>query len=380
MLMRSVRATSGEQTCALAGDGLIPNPLAALTHAITINGSRRQVWPWIAQMGAGHRAGWYSYDLLDNGGERSAHRVKPELQDISPGTLFPAMPGATDGFHVLHVEPERSLILGWRPPSGATPMVTWAFVLDEIAPHTTRLVVRARAAAGYPFYGLPPLLGRPLVSAAHFVMERKQLLGIASRVEQTPSEATDLLLDDVMPDYDIVERHQVRVAAPAEVVLAAASETDLHKSALVHAIFKTRERVLGAGPDRRTLPSGLLDQVKSLGWRVLHEIPGREIVVGAVTQPWLADVVFRGMAPDEFKEFCEPGYVKIAWTLRADPVGPAAAIFRTETRVVATDQTARRRFRWYWARFSPGIVIIRRVMLRLLKREAERRSSVAAGL
>jgi len=66
--------------------------------------------------------------------------------------------------------------------------------------------------------------------------------------------------------------------------------------------------------------------------------------------------------------------VKIVWTLRADPVGQSESIFRTETRATTTDRTARTKFRWYWARFSPGIVLIRRVMLRLLKREAERRA------
>ena len=64
-------------------------------------------------------------------------------------------------------------------------------------------------------------------------------------------------------------------------------------------------------------------------------------------------------------------------TLRADPVGSSESIFRTETRVATTDVTARKRFRWYWARFSAGIVLIRRLMLWNLKREAERRARAA---
>lgn len=31
-------------------------------------------------------------------------------------------------------------------------------------------------------------------------------------------------------------------------------------------------------------------------------------------------------------------------------------------------------FRWYWARFSPGIILIREISLRLVKKEAERRA------
>jgi hypothetical protein len=96
--------------------------------------------------------------------------------------------------------------------------------------------------------------------------------------------------------------------------------------------------------------------------------------MGAVTQPWLPDVVFRGLPPETFRSFGEPDHVKIVWTLRADPVDARTSTFRTETRVVTTDAAARTKFRWYWARFSPGIVLIRYAMLRLLRAEAERRA------
>lgn len=66
-------------------------------------------------------------------------------------------------------------------------------------------------------------------------------------------------------------------------------------------------------------------------------------MVGAVTQPWKADVVFRARPPDECVTYEEPGYVKIAWTLRADPLGDAQSAFRTETRAVSTDPLARAR-------------------------------------
>jgi hypothetical protein len=96
--------------------------------------------------------------------------------------------------------------------------------------------------------------------------------------------------------------------------------------------------------------------------------------MGAVTQPWLADVVFRPLPPEQFSRFDEPGYVKIAWTLRADPVSDSRSVFRTETRVVATDSSARMKFRRYWSFASPGIVLIRWLVLRPVKTEAEARA------
>ena len=189
----------------------------------------------------------------------------------------------------------------------------------------------------------------------------------------SPDEC-DSRLDQFMPEYEVAERHHVRVAAPAAITLAAAADTDFQQSRIIRAIFRAREFVLGAKPDAETRPRGLLAQTTALGWRVLAEEPGRKIVVGAVTQPWLPNVVFRGLAPEEFRLFHEPGYVKIIWALRADSVGKTESIFRTETRVMTTDPIARAKFRWYWARFFLGIVLIRRVMLGLLKADAERRA------
>jgi hypothetical protein len=186
----------------------------------------------------------------------------------------------------------------------------------------------------------------------------------------------DPLLDTFMPVYEIVERHQIDVKAPAAVTFAAACEADLTRSRVVRAVFKGREVMLGTDADSAERPRGLLALTTSLGWRRLAEKPGREIVMGAVTQPWEANVRFRGLPPEEFTAFNEPGYVKIAWTLRADDVNGTESIFRTETRAVATDAAARAKFRRYWSLLSPGIIIIRWMMLAPVKADAERRQEI----
>ena len=187
------------------------------------------------------------------------------------------------------------------------------------------------------------------------------------------AEDADPLLDQFMPGYEVSERHHVHIAAPTDITFAAACEQELMSLPVVRAIFKTRELVLGAEPDTAVRPRGRLAMTKSIGWGVLAEVPGREIVMGAVTQPWYANVVFRPVPPADFASFDEPDFVKIVWTLRADPIGPRDSVFRTETRVQTTDPAARAKFRWYWARFSPGIVLIRWLSLGPLRRDAERR-------
>jgi hypothetical protein len=201
-------------------------------------------------------------------------------------------------------------------------------------------------------------------------------------------EESDSLLDLYMPECEIAERHHIRVDAPAETTFAAACEMSLLQSAIVRAIFKTRELAFGLAIAKRGfLPcsetsqqketpqqKGFLAETKALGWGVLAEIPGREIVLGTVTQPWIAKPVFRAVPPDEFVDFREPGYAKIVFTLRADPVSASESVARTETRVATTDSVARAKFRRYWSLVSPGVILIRQSLLRCLKADAERRT------
>jgi hypothetical protein len=194
------------------------------------------------------------------------------------------------------------------------------------------------------------------------------------KTRRETGKRADELLDAFMPDYEIVDRRRIYVAAPAEVSLSAATEIDMRSCRMIRGIFKGREWLLRSKPDGVVRPRGFLAETKSLGWGMLAERPGREIVMAAVTKPWEANPVFRSLPPDEFAAFAEPGYVKIIWTLRADPIrSGGASIFRTETRAAATDPESRRRFRRYWAFLSPGIIAIRAVLLPAVKAEAERR-------
>jgi hypothetical protein len=208
---------------------------------------------------------------------------------------------------------------------------------------------------------------------------------------QVRGEDSDSLLDLYMPEYEIAERHHIHVAAPAGTTFSAVCEMNMSQSAIVRAVFKARELALGCvasmargasgtscEASNRQLETGqqegFLPEMKGLGWGVLADIPGREIVLGTVTQPWVARTVFRTVPPDEFVALHEPGYVKIVFTLRADPVSASESIARTETRVATTDPVARAKFRRYWSLVSPGVILIRRSLLRSVKTEAERRT------
>jgi hypothetical protein len=188
-------------------------------------------------------------------------------------------------------------------------------------------------------------------------------------------------LDRFMPQPDVRERHEGLIKAPADLVFDVALHFDLQSIPLVRAIFWMRGKLMGAAPERtpRT-PQGFIAETMRLGWGVLAQRQGREVVMGAAVQPWKADVKFLAIPPEQFAEFAQPDLVKIAWTLEAEPLGQELSRFASETRVVATDEAARAKFRryWRWARF--GIVAIRWLMLPAVRREAERRFRERTGL
>lgn len=191
-----------EDDRALAGDELLPDAHTWLTHGITIDAKPEAIWPWLLQMGC-DRAGFYSIDLLDNGGRRSAREVHPELQRLQVGQVLPAARGSEEGFEVLAIEPGRALVLGglWDggagrqlPFASARPdqywQVTWAFVLEPLDDHSTRLHVRARAA-----FGKGGTLHAAWIRPVHGLMEHAQLRGLKARAEGTLArdDARDVL-------------------------------------------------------------------------------------------------------------------------------------------------------------------------------------------
>lgn len=178
-------------------------------------------------------------------------------------------------------------------------------------------------------------------------------------------------LDPFIPDPEVRERFATTVRAPAALVIEVARDFDMRSPLPIRAIFRLREILMRAprGPRRAR---GLLEETTALGWGVLTERPDL-IVCGSACRPWRAEPGFRPIAAEGFAEWAEPGWVKIAWTLEAEELAPVRTRFHHETRAVATDLEARKRFRryWRWARF--GIVAIRMLWLPAVRRAAEKR-------
>lgn len=164
-------ATPAEVSRSLPSDELVERPTFNATRAITINAAPQDVWPWLVQAGV-TRAGWYSYDLLDNLGRRSARRIIPELQNLAEGDVVPMSPDGKQGMPVHSMDAPHSMV--WGEPGGTT----WAWQLDETADRTTRLITRVRSR--YQWFS-PSIAFSVLLEFGDIWMMRKMLLNLRER-------------------------------------------------------------------------------------------------------------------------------------------------------------------------------------------------------
>jgi hypothetical protein len=161
----------------LPGDELVPEPSFNATRAITVRAAPEEIWPWLVQVGV-NRAGWYSYDLLDNLGRKSVRRIVPELQQINVGDIMPMSPDGKYGIRVYSLDPPHSMIWGTL---GDT---TWAWLLEPRADGTTRLLTRVRSR--YRWLS-PSIAFSVLLEFADIWMMRRMLLNLRERVEAMAS-------------------------------------------------------------------------------------------------------------------------------------------------------------------------------------------------
>jgi hypothetical protein len=176
------------------------------------------------------------------------------------------------------------------------------------------------------------------------------------------------LLDDVLPEYDVREVHEVRVPAEPR----AAFEAVMAVSAREVRLFGPLMRLRTFGRSGRVFDpeAPLLEEMLKIGFVQLAERPGEEIVVGAIGRFW-SPTGNKPVPTPDFSAFAEPGYAKAAMNFRVTADGDGSRI-TTETRIAGTDAGATRKFRRYWFLIRPGSGAIRRSWLKAIRRRLRR--------
>ena len=180
MIFQYWGATSAEIDSPVVGDHLCLNASLIATRSITINAPPADVFPWIRQMGFG-RAGWYSYDWIDNLGRKSATTIREEWQSVESGDKVPSGPIA---FTATIVDAPRHFVLEIKSLGKKAPRLhfTLAYELRD-DPQGTRLVTRIRSHVNFP---LGFLFEKLLLGPGDGIMLRRQLLNIRRNAANAP--------------------------------------------------------------------------------------------------------------------------------------------------------------------------------------------------
>lgn len=181
-------------------------------------------------------------------------------------------------------------------------------------------------------------------------------------------------LDEFMPRYQFAEFHAIRIKAPRERVYAAIREVTPDEITL----FRTLTWIRRLG---RPEPEGILnpppkEPILALAMRTnflrLSEEPNREIVLGTLVAAPKGTRLKKDPTPEDFKQLRDPGCALAAINFRLEDAGDGETFLTTETRVYATDASARKKFAAYWRVIYPGSALIRVMWLRAIKSRSER--------
>jgi len=174
MLFQNWGSTIDEIDGPVVGDDICANARTIGTRSISIDAPPETVFPWIRQMGFG-RAGWYSYDWMDNLCRRSATEIHPEWQHVQAGAKIP---GGPVSFTAAVVDEPNAFVLQLGQ-AGSRVCFTLAYDLRTRGTRT-RLVTRMRMRLRLPG-GL--LAERLLFGPGDGFMVQRQLRVLKQRAE-----------------------------------------------------------------------------------------------------------------------------------------------------------------------------------------------------
>jgi len=168
-------ATTPEIKRSMHGDDIVIKPTFKATRAITVKAKAEDIYPWIVQMGV-TRAGWYSYDLLDNLAKPSAKVILPEFQNLKIGDIIPMSPDGKQGMFVKDFKKNEWML--WWDNKGDS---SWSWEIYPEGESSCRMITRVRVK--YNFFSFD-ILFNLLIEFFDIWMMRKCMKGIKQRPEK----------------------------------------------------------------------------------------------------------------------------------------------------------------------------------------------------
>ena len=187
------------------------------------------------------------------------------------------------------------------------------------------------------------------------------------------SSTRTMLIDQYLPKYHFNEFHSTRIHAPPETVYAAVRQVTAREIKLFRILTWIRSPHIGKPAESILAPPAddpVLDVALRSGFFLLANAPPQEMVVGTI----LGRAPYGGQIPSPagFNSFNRPGHAKAVMNFHISTQANGWVTLTTETRVLATNERAKRRFGRYWRVIYPGSALIRVMWLKAIKARAER--------
>jgi uncharacterized protein YndB with AHSA1/START domain len=173
----AIEPTAAERSAPMPGDGVVTRADVVMDRAFDVPAPAETVWPWLVQLGKA-RAGWYFPAAVERWiprGRRGLRAVDQRWQGLAVGDVIPDWGGAAARFHVVELEPPRTIV--YRDRRGRAE-VSWAMVLTPSGPGATRLHLRLR---------LGNLRRRWLAASAGELIDMLTIAGLAAGLRERVS-------------------------------------------------------------------------------------------------------------------------------------------------------------------------------------------------
>ncbi|MGH9602997.1 MAG: hypothetical protein ACRD24_11485 [Terriglobales bacterium] len=179
-------------------------------------------------------------------------------------------------------------------------------------------------------------------------------------------------LEELMPRPDVAARYETKVRASIERTRQAMRSADFSPLPITRVLMSLRK--LGWGRQKAEQAASQEERLRAAGFISIPTGSENEVLLGVAGRFWRPDSgTERGLTASEIVAFERDGYAKAMWNFTVERAEEGVTRLATETRVVTYGSSARRKFRAYWLVVGPFSGLIRKEMLRLVKRNAERK-------
>lgn len=178
-----------------------------------------------------------------------------------------------------------------------------------------------------------------------------------------------------LPNPRHIEVHRIFVGAKPDAAWALARHFDMSRIPFIRLLFDIRtfpDRLSGKKASGEHSGLGVDDiTMNETGFMILHETPGKEVVVGSIGQFWHLNIPFKKVLPDDFKDFKSRGFGKIAWSISVGSFMNGSTI-SVELRITATDDVSWKKLSRYYRVIGIGSRLIRSSVMSHLESELKK--------